>query len=80
MNYSETTKYAKHAKIQFFRTASLKRDIGLCPGTRWDDKGLKPEARFFRVFRVFRCFRKIREGEPYPEAPSIGKPVRPASR
>ncbi|MCP4696063.1 MAG: hypothetical protein GY862_04330, partial [Gammaproteobacteria bacterium] len=36
LNYSETTKYAKHAKIQFFRTASL---IGLwtnftaAPGT-----------------------------------------------
>ncbi|MCP4701870.1 MAG: hypothetical protein GY862_34165 [Gammaproteobacteria bacterium] len=36
-----------HAAHGNQKTASLKRD-----------KGLKPEARFFRVFRVFRCFRK----------------------
>ncbi len=29
----------------------------LSGGSPRDDKGLKPEARFFRVFRVFRCFR-----------------------
>ncbi len=43
-------------------TAFLKRDIGLYPGITRDDKGLKPEARFFRVFRVFRCFRIISAG------------------
>ncbi len=54
LNCFETTKYAKHAKIQFFRTASLKRGIGLWPGDRPGmTKGRSRRPVFFVYFAYF---------------------------